>query len=273
MVQNFVYNILILLSFGLVGMDCNSSKKPNDVLTNPVDPLSPVFTLPVTTIVSAPDPNTAWTSPTATITVKGNTDAVQFSYILDGSAWSAWTTATTFTLTDLDEGTHTFKVRAVHRDLTTIEQNPPSITFTVHAVTGPALMFGTRKLTVTNGNTFTCYVVAREVQNLYGVRFVFTYDPSAIKLQSISNGTISNNTVQMLSKLSAGDVAMPNCSLRAMVRFKALAVQNTIVAINFTAIKTGTNNLTFFSDSVQFRTPSNTPITINQIVNGKIVIQ
>ena len=121
---------IIVISFSLISLQCiQSPSKPVDVLVNPVDPESPVFTLPKTTIINAPDPSVALTVPQATIIVKGNISAIEFSYKLDAYDWSPWDSSTTIVLTDLDEGTHHCTVRALHLDKTTIEANPPKCRF------------------------------------------------------------------------------------------------------------------------------------------------
>lgn len=246
--------------------------KPSDVLVNPVDPLSPVFTPPVDTIISAPDPLIPCTSPDVDIQVKGNIDAVEFSFKLDSYDWSSWQTSTTIVLTDLDEGKHHCSIRALHRDHTTIEQNPPSVDFTVHAVTGPALMFSSRKKVVSGGINFNYYIVAEEVQNLYGVKLVFTYDNTSIIINSITSGSIPNVEVRLL-EMKYSNEARAEMFFPGDTPIQGITGSDTIIVINCTPIKAGTSVFTFIADSVLFRDANNAAIPVNQLVNGKIVVK
>lgn len=264
---------IIVISFSLISLQCiQSPSKPVDVLVNPVDPESPVFTLPKTTIINAPDPSVALTVPQATIIVKGNISAIEFSYKLDAYDWSPWDSSTTIVLTDLDEGTHHCTVRALHLDKTTIEANPPSVDFTVHAVTGTALMFSSRKIVVSVGSSFNYYIVAYQVQNLYGANIVFSYDNTAIQINSISSVTIANANVQLLAMQYSNEAKMDVFFTNAG-SVNGITGSDSIIVLNCTALKSATSILTFLTDSVQFRDANNTQITINQIVNGKVVAQ
>ena len=264
----FIASIICML---FLCIQClTSPQPPSDVLVNPIDPLSPIYMLPVTTIVTPPA--SLDTNDFAVIVVKGNKDAIEFSYMLDANNWSAWSSSTTIYLTDLDEGAHRCTIRALHRDLETIEQNPPSVDFTVHSITGPALMFSTRKLEVTSGASFNYYIVAYQVQNLYGANIVFSYDATAITINSISSGSIANVDVQLLQMQYANEAKMDVFFTNAG-SINGITGSDSIIVLNCTALKPGTDSLVFVADSIEFRNASNVPITINRIVNGKVVAQ
>ena len=76
-----------------------------------------------------------------------------FSYKLDNQNWSNWSNVKEATFTYLDEGKHTFMVKAKY--INNIEQEEPAkVDFTVDAVKGPALMFRPRKVEITAGQYF-----------------------------------------------------------------------------------------------------------------------
>ena len=88
---------------------------------------------PDTEIVSAPDEFTS--SSSVTISYRGSDDItppedLEFSYRMDEGEWSEWTDATTVSFDGLEEGEHTFSVRA--RDGAGNEDPSPSeVSFTV----------------------------------------------------------------------------------------------------------------------------------------------
>jgi len=253
----------------------STPKKPDEVLVNPVDPQSPVYLKPVTTIITKPSATAPLAVAQTTIIVQGNKDAVAFSYKLDNRGWSAWDPATSVVLTDLDEGRRTFTVRALHRDRVTIEQNPPSISFTVNAVKGPAIMFVSRRKEVKFGEQFLYYIVAEEIQNVYGAKIVFTYDNARVLINSIAAG----NTVNSIAANAQIFSMQYNNSVRIEMFFtgnkpvNGISGSDTIATLNCTAFGLGQADFVFITDSVKYRNPNNVDIAINQIVNGKVVVR
>ena len=263
----------IFVCCGLICFHCTTKvQTPTEVLVNPVDPKSPVFTLPVTTIMAAPNPSISLPIPIATIIVQGNVDAVKFSFKLDNYDWSPWDPSTTIILTDLDDGVHHCIIRALHRDLTTIELQPPSVDFTVRAITGPALRFSSRKIVATVGSDFNYFIVADEVQNLYGVKLVFTYDKTLVRINSISSGTISHVEIRLF-EMQYENKVRAEMFFTGNTAIQGISGTDTIVAIYCSPLKKGESAFIFITDSVQFRDASNTAIPVNQIVNGKVVVE
>jgi hypothetical protein len=102
---------------------------PLDINSYPVDSGPPD-----TTITSGPGEGSAITVNSATFTWDG-TDDIQwnltYSTKLDNDAWSAFTTDTSLTLSDLSDGEHTFMVKTKDY-LGNEDPAPASRTFTVH---------------------------------------------------------------------------------------------------------------------------------------------
>ena len=246
--------------------------KPIDVLVNPVDPHSPTFIKPVTTIVSAPDSTTVLTVSDVTVLVQGNSGVTAFSYQLDNNDWSPWTVSSTISITDIDEGPHRCAIRSLHRDNITVEEHPPVIHFAINAVTGPAVMFASRKKEVRLGSTFNYYVVAEEVADVYGSKLVFTYDATAVRIDAVQPGRIANIDVQMLD-VRYGNTVRAEMFFTGGTPIRGISGSDSIVVLSCTALKTGETVFTFVADSVQLRDPNNNVVTINQLVNGKVVVR
>jgi len=264
---------IAVLCLSLLLLQCSEAPpNPTEVLVSPLDPQSPSFVKPRTTILISPGTTDTLTVPETTISVQGNEPVVSFSYKLDGNNWSAWSSSPSIALTDLDEGVHQFTVRALHKDNVTVEENPPGFRFTVNAVAGPALMFAARKKEVQFNSSFNYYILTDEVRNIYGAKSVFTYDNTAIRINSVSSGTIRNISVQLLEQ-RYGNTVRAEMFFTGSTSMSGITGSDTILVINCTALRTGETIFTFVADSVQLRDTSNTAVTVRQLVNGKVVVR
>ena len=100
--MRFSFLILSLLLF----LSCKA-----ELATNPLDEESSEYVEPETTItVTDLDGSTLATS-TVTIGFEGNDLVIEYSYNLDSSGYSDWSSSTSVTLAYLDEGLHTFSVK------------------------------------------------------------------------------------------------------------------------------------------------------------------
>lgn len=266
--------LFILAIFcALLFFQCTSTPpNPVEVLDNPLDPSSKTFTKPKTTILSAPSTTTPITEAQATIIVQGNSSTSAFSYALDGKAWSSWNSSPSITLSDLDEGLHQCSIRSLHTDNITVEDDPPIVRFSVNAVAGPSIMFSSRRKEVQFGKEFTYNVVAEEVTSLYGTKLVFVYDQTVIRINSINPGTISNAGVQLLETRN-GNRVRAEMFFTGSSTTTGITGTHSIIVINCTPLRTGESLFSFVRDSIQLRSTDNISVTVNQVVDGKIIVQ
>ena len=128
-----------------------------ELVTNPLDEEGSEYVEPETTItVTDLDGSTLATS-TVTIGFEGNDEVIEYSYNLDSSGYSDWSSSTSATLDYLDEGLHTFSVKGRYASMEE-DETPASISFTVNAVTGPALMFYPRRAITSQNNIVTLQI-------------------------------------------------------------------------------------------------------------------
>jgi hypothetical protein len=273
-IQSFVLALCLLASFSCT----DTPSKPADVLDNPVDPKSPVFTYPVTTILTPYKDGDTITLSSFLIKLQKEKDVLTFSYKLDNNKWAELdSTVDTIFVDDLDEGKHILHIKAKHIDKKTEEKIPKVIMFYVNAVTGPSLMFYPRSSNVTIDSTFNIYLLAEEVQALYGVKASFSYDVSSLRINSITAGSLAKSgsyTPNMFQMVSP-QLARIEMFLSGSNPANGLTGTDTIAVLNCTALKRSSTALTFYShsDSVQFRTVTNTRITMQPTVNGKVVVK
>jgi hypothetical protein len=264
----------VVLSLFLLG--CEQPTAPSEVLSNPLDTLSSAFNKPVATITGGPSESQTITVSSVTFTWSGNIDAKEYSYNFDASGWLAWSSQTSVSLDYLDEGQHSFSVRARHRNGTTIEQNPPQVNFTVDAVKGPSLMFNPRRIVASRGQTFTYDIKAEEVSLIYGAKMLIQYDPSIVNVTSIIAGA-------MMTGNSGTAIILPTIDLTAHTITieiatvgripKGVSGSGVIATLQCIARTSGNAIFQFDNSQTLFRDTLNMPITPNALVQGRVEIQ
>lgn len=181
--MRYFYVFLVFLT--LVG--CNIvTEPPPPERENPIDPKSPAFQPPKAEIISGPSDNSTVSEHTVTFKWRGNQadNLMLFSYKLDNQPWSEWSNAKEVTLSYLDEGRHTFMVKAKY--VNNIEQQTPTqVNFTVDAVKGPALMFVPRKVETRSNLSFDTEIYVEEASDFAGVKIVILYNTSVFDVENV----------------------------------------------------------------------------------------
>ncbi|MFN3135312.1 MAG: triple tyrosine motif-containing protein [Candidatus Kryptonium sp.] len=179
------YFYIFSIFLALVG--CNIvTEPPPPERENPIDPKSPGYQPPKAEIISGPSNNSIVTEHTVTFKWRGNQadNLMSFSYKLDNQPWSEWRSVKEVTFTYLDEGKHTFMVKAKY--INNIEQQEPTqVNFTVDAVKGPALMFVPRKVEVRPNSSFDTEVYIEEASDFAGVKIIISYNTSIFDVENV----------------------------------------------------------------------------------------
>jgi Cohesin domain len=271
-----VLSVLCLIALGLFLLGCEKVSAPSEVLDNPLDTLSSAFSQPVATIISGPSESQTITVPSVTFTWQGNVGAKEFSYNCDAGGWSVWSAQTSATFDYLDEGTHTFAVRARHHNGITIERNPPQIDFTVDAVKGPSLMFCPRRTSILRRQTFTYDIKAEEVSFMYGTKMSIQYDPTYVTVTGIIAGAMVNSNSGTSILLPTIDSIAHTITIEIATigrTPKGVSGSGVIATLQCKAIVAGTTLFQFNSTQTLLRDTLNAPITPNTLVQGRVEIQ
>ena len=101
------------------------------------------------------------------------------------TAWSEWFIDTSVTLTYLNEGNYNFYVKS-RLNLDTEEDIPGMVSFTIDAVTGPALRMYPLYQTVVPGSSCDIYIYVEEVENLAGMELYVSYNTAVISQINIT---------------------------------------------------------------------------------------
>jgi hypothetical protein len=164
---------LYLVSLLCIGANC---KKP------PPDDFDP----PDTYIIAPGDGDTL-TNAQVTCEWEGLDNAVSFRYKLNNQSWSDWTTQTTRSFI-LDEGLHGFSVTA-RNEFNREDPTPDSITFTVNAITGPALWIKPREIREAVLASCSLFIWVEDAQHLMLGSIELTYDNSVLRINAIEVDT------------------------------------------------------------------------------------
>ena len=263
-----------LIVYSLFFSACHDNVKPPDQFVNPIDSTSSSYIAPKS-FITGPN-NTTIALDSVTITWSGTQDVASFSYNSDGTGWSAFTGATSITLTDLDEGAHTFSVRAKHKN-GSIESTPPSISFNVSAVTGPAIMFFPRKKNVALGSAFTYSVQAEKIAtNLLAAKISLQVQANFLQVDSVTAGDFvkqngetpilfwainaTKDTV-IIDVAAAGGIISGVSGSGALANLYCHAKAFGLTMINFVAAQTA------------YRDTVGNAIPMNMVIPGKVVAQ
>ena len=239
---------------------------------NPLDTENnPDYVPPETTITTESLDGSTIDTSIVTISFEGNESAVAFSYDLDSTGWSGWIDSSYVTLDFLDEGLHTFSAKSRYESMEE-DETPASISFSVNAVTGPALMFYPRRAIVGQDSVVTLQILAEEVENLMLATINIVYDNTLIDIESVVQGDmftgsgesifideISTSSLTIYTMLLGGDTpSVSGTGVLATLKVKAKALGSATLSLDGTQV---------------FKNNEDRSISIQEAVNGLVVIQ
>jgi hypothetical protein len=233
---------------------------------NDIDPLNPNYTLPKTTIISAPSGTIGTT--TVTIMWEGNNDQSEFSYRLNDNAYSPWTMETTAVLDYIDDGPYTFEVKS--RYPTGVEEEtPPQVEFIVDALPPGSLFlypYGTR---AEQGETIWMELRVEDVPGFKAISAVLDFDAAVVSPSGSQLGAFlskDGGTVIALCEpstpweLAIGLAGGPEGGVQG---------SGTIISLSFEVLTTTTiSHITLMN--VDVRGPNDEQVTLEQ-VRGAVV--
>ena len=256
-----------LLILALVALSCEGGE-----VENLLDPGSGDYDPPETTILSGPN-STTLTTNAITYTFGGNELVTEFSYRLDigtmiGS-WSNWSSETTASFTNLDEGNHTFNVKGRYSEIDE-DESPATATFTVDAILDPSILFYPRSPSVSINSVFSVDVVAEEVEGVSGIEIEIEYDASYLTpYGDVVQASILSDEI-VIEELSSESIKV-TIGIMAGADATNLTGNQTLFSLYFTAIQTGSTEISF--KEPKYRDQDNNDITINQTINSMVTIQ
>ena len=258
----------LILFAVLIFFACESGEE--FIPENPLDPDNPDYIPPAVTILS-PVEGAVEISSSITFAWEGNEIDMLYRYRLD-SVWSQWDSSESITIDHIDEGEHGFAVQSsyVTGDTSAVE----SISFTVDAVAGPALMFYPRRKVASQGSSVQFQILAEEVYDVAGAEFTILFDPTELQINSAAAGTAFGNNGEVIF-IADIDNSSGSLTISTAVwgeNSPSFSGTSAIALIDVQVIKQG--NLTIsFDDSGIMKDPSNNDITINDTVNGLVMVE
>ena len=264
--------IVILLSGCDVFKTPVSNENPDD---NPFDPTNPNYQPPQATITQGPSDGSTINNDYVTFSWTGYNPECQFSYILDDAEPSAWISGKTVTFNYLDEGDHSFQVKARY-SVDDVQENPSMVAFTVDAIAGPALWIYHKKTTISFNSDFAVDVVVEEVTDLSMASVVMNFDPTYLQIRAyavLEDGSILSG--KQLIKVNSHDDNVGKLTVYlALVGESDSGISGTgsIIRVHFRSRKHGTTEIEF-GDECYFRKSDNSAIPILNKVKSLVEIK
>ncbi|MFC1544445.1 cohesin domain-containing protein [Gemmatimonadota bacterium] len=272
--------LLIVALAVLAGCEAILPTVPDLEPDNPLDPDSPSFVIPETTLLSGPSEGETVNTSGVTFSWEGNAGATVFQTRFTGEDWTTWSPTKTRSLEYLEEGLYQFEVRSGYPNAgggaTYYDLTPASVNFTVDAV--PASSVRLSPLLVETGisSTFDVLVVAEDVEDLMGARLELRFGPAALQCTAVEiGGFLSSNSGTVLSQTftdnalgsiginlavaGASPSGVSGSGILAIVRFQALSVVDTSISLH--------------PGGTTLRDSDNLSIVISQLVGSEVRIR
>lgn len=177
--------LLFLVIMTLVG-SCICGDLERD---NPLDPNSPSYV--ETKILSGLADGMVLTTDTLTVIMDTPDNFKRFHYQLDGGAEQVVASGT-IVLPNLDEGQHTISIW-MENDKGKEDATPVTVTFSVDAIAGPALLLKPKYVRLAAGQTVRVQVMLEELEptdSLTGLCLSLSCDPARVKINSVTKETM-----------------------------------------------------------------------------------
>ncbi len=258
------FNLKILASILLLFLSCE------EIEYNPLDSVNPDYISPETTITSDIDGSTLDTS-AVTITFAGNDEVTEYSYSADSSSWSSWASTTSYQMEYLDEGQHTFSVKGRYASGDE-DETPATVSFTVDAIQGPALIFYPRRHIISSDGTATFQIQAYEVDSLMSASLTLTYDSTALEIVSVSQGDMFTGAGEsvFIDEFDSGSLTIHTMYLGGDSPY--VSGTGSLAVILVKALAPGSHTLSLDGTQV-LKTHTNRSISITETVNGLMVVE
>jgi hypothetical protein len=271
-VYSWSFNIqkILLLFAGLFIFSCETEPE----FDNPLDPENPEFEIPTVFIDADFAAGDTLASETVTVTLVGNELVSEYRYKFDQAEWTPWATDSIVTFSYIDEGDHAISAQSIYVSGDTSEVY--SLEFVVNAVHGPALRVFPLLTNASVSELKTVSIYLEEVENVKGTEFELAYDPLVVAVQSVEKGSL-------LNEFSGESVLIDeqfNSNGQNIIRFDiavaigdepGLSGSGPVAVIEFMPVSAG-DFILEISEEATFRDYNNVEISINEIVNGRMVV-
>jgi len=268
------------------------------VFDNPIDPDSPDHVAPQISITGGPAEGSTVTSSSVTFSWSGNTGATLFQIRVTGGAygigwtpwsgmfsneWSPWTSDTSVTLDFLDELNYTFEVTAGYPsdagggDPDEWDTTPESRTFTVNALTGPALRLSPRITSVSQNVTFDLDIIAEDVTDLTMLNMRIVWNTANIQYASgwEVGSFLGSNGGDILNLGTTGEEGAGAWDLAIGVAGgnpPGVTGTGVIATLHFRAVSSGVHTIAFVSSGTELRDHLNNPINPTGLISARVIV-
>jgi len=249
---------------------------------NPLDPSCGDYTGIETVITDGPSAGSTITLNSATFSYIGGPLVVGYSHRMDfesnTSAWSDWTTDTVVTYENLDEGEHTFHVIGKYSE-TDIQSASTTSSFIIDAVSGPSIRVFPQTTHADINSVFQIDVYAEELgagSPVSGIALEIHFDSQKLALNGsdpiIKGAFLSDysGTDLLIEELETGTITV-NIGVTEGFNSTGLAGTGVLFSISLQTLSSGQSSIEIIS--ADYRDANNTPIGIQEIISGSVVVE
>ena len=267
---------IILLGLFLLVLSCD------ELEFNPLDPESPDFVNPETTITNTDLDGSTLNTSTVTITFAGNDLVVAYAYRIDGDLayvdsgeYSDWTSSTSVTYDYLDEGDYTFSVKSRYASGDE-DETPATASFSVDMVgekgirVYPLLVsVGAPWLTSQHSNV---NIYSEAVTDLVFFSFQIQFNPSilSVDVEDIVRGSLISGIAEyafLPKEISAGLIKVSFTALESA----GVSGTGSLVILSCVANRAGSSTLQIINPQYGYIEGSVEQVT--ESANGMVVVQ
>jgi|GEM_PF-7012694 hypothetical protein len=265
--------IILILHSLCFFTSCKKTSSP--VFNNPNDSTGTTFVHPKTELYERPS-DIIYTDTAIYSWRERTTTTKSFSYRLDSSDWSDFSTQKTVTFIFLDEGQHIFSVKGRHENIMSIEIKFPTDTFFVDAIRERAVYFYERTKIVSPSTVFLYQINVEQMDTFFAARLHIRFDNQKIRVNSVQRGTFfsehSLDTI-VFSGIDSIDNNNGTATLNIATTGKFTSVGSNNGILIFLSCNSISAGESFFSfDSVSFRNPQNSLFSVKQY-SGRIIVK
>ena len=264
---------ILVISFFLLGCE-----KFDVAADNPLDLNNPDYQKPEVLFTNAPTDGETISNNQVQIQIGGNELIYNYRYKVItedefvNSDWSQWSDNNKIELKDLNEFLYQVLIQGNYQNEDTSAVK--SVSFTVDAVDGPALMFNPIRKVVEQGKNTTIHLRTDEISNLAALELTVNYDAGMLNVISVNEGSLFSNAGQSVFakkinqtngsiQIAVGVYGNNNPTINNNGVFAKIVVQPTM--------SSGSTKLSIIYSSL--RNNENTSITINKVLDSELVIE
>lgn len=272
-------NGLIIVLFTFFSCTSCTESSLDKEFDNPLDPESDAYNPPGATILEGPSEGEIFSTDSIEFSWSGESpnNRNKFKYILNGpfNKTSGWIDDQSVVFDNLDDGKYVFKLLEKY-STGIVQKDTTERVFNIDAVRGPALRFENKYIESNLRDSLKVHIVAEEVSDLMGVHLKIKYDTFNLKYKHIrKHGAffdIPPKNIILLNESYDQYIEIDFVVLGSGDKLEIVG-SDKMLTLTFLAHTRGLGYISFIPSNCIMRDSQNLNITINDFINGQVLIE